>query len=399
MLTTPQPDAIPSPSQQPRIFISAGEPSGDLHAAGLIRAIRTIVPGAQFFGVAGPLMQAAGCEVVEDWTRRSAMLAGAIRLVGQAFRLFGRVGRLLKTEGADLVILVDSPTLHLPMAKRARAAGCPVLYYIAPQVWAWAPWRVRRVRRRVDRLACLLPFEEAYFNARGVPAKFVGHPLVEHLSTTGADATLVEAYRSAGRPVVACLPGSRGHVIQEVLPGQIEVARAITAKHPDAVFLFAAAGEAGAAAISARLAPESFRYRVELLHNTEVLTAADLALCASGTATLEVAYRRVPMVVMYNSSRWGYWLVARWLIRTPHLSLVNILAGRRIVPEFMPYYTSTEPIAAEALDLLASEKRRVQMRDDLDAVIRSLGTDSAAGGAARIAAEMLAARAGVASRG
>lgn len=376
----------------PKIFISAAEPSGDQHAAGLIRAVREIHPQAKFYGIAGPRMQAAGCEAVEDWTRQSAMLAGAIRLVGRAFGLFKRVGRLLRADPADLVIVVDSPTLHLPIAKKAKAAGCPVLYYIAPQVWAWAPWRIRRVRRRVDRLACLLPFEEHYFSSRGVPAKYVGHPLIEQLRAIRPDPAVVADLKHRGRPIVACLPGSRGHVIQEVLPGQIEVARAIAARHPDVFFLFSAADETAAATLRAALQPESFRHSVEVRRNADVLAAADLVLCVSGTATLEVAYAGVPLVIMYNGSKWGYRLVARWLIRTPHLSLVNILAGRRVVPEFMPFYTSTAPIAAEALDLLTNEPRRQQMKADLGAIIASLGTASAARGAAQIAAEMLSSR-------
>jgi lipid-A-disaccharide synthase len=376
----------------PKIFISAAEPSGDQHAAGLIHAIRRLYPDATFFGIAGPRMQAAGCQAIEDWTSRSAMLAGAIRLVGRAFRLFSRVGKLLKSEPADLVILVDSPTLHLPIAKKARAAGCQVLYYIAPQLWAWAPRRIRRVRRRVDRIACLLPFEEEYFGSRGVEARYVGHPLIEQLQAARPDPAGVEALRTRGRPMIACLPGSRRHVIEEVLPGQIEVARAIAARYPDAWFLFSAADKSARERLEAALREETFRYSIETARNAEVLNAADLALCASGTATLEVAYHNVPMIIMYNGSRWGYQLIARWLIRTPHLSLVNILAGRRIVPEFMPYYTSTAPIAAEALDLLANQPRRERMKADLAGVIASLGTASAAQGAARMAAEMLSRR-------
>jgi lipid-A-disaccharide synthase len=388
------PDDIPIPPKcpTPRIFISAAEPSGDQHAAGLIRAVRELYPEVSFYGIAGPRMQAAGCEVVEDWTRQSAMLAGAIRLVGRAFGLFRRVGKLLKAAPADLVIVVDSPTLHLPIAKKAKAAGCPVLYYIAPQVWAWAPWRIRRVRKRVDHVACLLPFEEPYFASRGIPAKYVGHPLIEQLQAVRPDPAGARDLRSRGQPVIACLPGSRSHVIQEVLPGQIEVARAVAAQHPNAFFIFSAADEPAGATLRSALQPESFRCSVEVKRNAEVLAAADLVLCASGTATLEVAHAGVPLVIMYNGSKWGYRLVARWVIRTPHLSLVNILAGRRIVPEFMPYYTTTAPIAAEALDLLSNQPRRRQMKSDLAAVVTSLGTASAARGAAQIVAEMLTAR-------
>jgi len=388
-MAAPSADDHPPCRRGPRVFISAAEASGDQHAAGLILAVRELYPEISFYGVAGPRMAAAGCEIIEDWTRRSAMLAGALRLVGRALGLFRRVGRLLKAAPADLVIVVDSPTLNLPIAKKAKAAGCPVLYYIAPQVWAWAPWRIRRVRRRVDRVACLLPFEEGYFSSRGVPAKYVGHPLIEQLQARKPDMGAASELKTRGQPIVACMPGSRGHVIREVLPGQIEIARAIAERHGQAYFLFSAADEAAGEMLQATLKGESFRYSIEVRRNAEVLAAADLVLCASGTATLEVAYAGVPLVIMYNGSRWGYRLVARWLIRTPHLSLVNILAGRRIVPEFMPYYTSTAPIAAEALDLLSNEVRRERMKADLAAVVASLGTASAARGAARIVGEML----------
>lgn len=402
--------------------MSGVEPSADRHAAEVIREIGRVCPEASFFGVAGPRMRAAGCEVIEDWTRQAAMLVGAVRLAGRAWRLIRRVRRELRERAADLAILVDSPALHLPMARQVRAAGCPVMYYIAPQLWAWAPWRIGRVRRRVDRLAAILPFEEGYFRQRGVDARFVGHPLVEQVYARPADAEAVAAYRAMGEPVVACLPGSRDHVVREVLPGQIEVARAIAARFPRAVFLFSAASEAAAALIREAVRGEAFRQAVlgpapspgdsgggpdmraalradppgEAVAardvedvNAAMLGAADLALCASGTATLEVALRGVPMVVMYNGSKWGYRLVGRWLIRTPHLSLVNILAGRRVVPEFMPYYTATAPIAAEAIDLLTNEHRRATIRAELEAVARSLGERGAAAGAAAMAMDMI----------
>ncbi|HOW69350.1 MAG TPA: lipid-A-disaccharide synthase [Phycisphaerae bacterium] len=381
-----------SPRQPARIFISAAEPSADRHAASLVSRILQLSTDAQVTGVAGPLTQAAGCTAIEDWTAQATMLVGAVRLARRAFKLIGRVGQLMAQQPANLAILVDSPALHLPMAKRIQATGCPVLYYIAPQLWAWAPWRIRRVRRRVDRLAAILPFEENYFRSRGVDATFVGHPLVEQLSQARPDPATVAEYRKSGSPVIACLPGSRAHVIEEVLPGQIEIAHTIAAQYPESVFLFAAANPTAAQRIQASVSAARLNTRVQTDHNAEILSAADFALCASGTATLEVAWHRVPMVVMYNGSKWGYRLAGRWLIQTPHLCLVNILAGRRIVPEFMPYYTSTKPIAAEALDILGKPPRAASMRQDLDAVIRSLGTTSAAEQTARIALQMIAAR-------
>lgn len=381
-----------SPGTGPLVFISAAEPSADLHASHLVRRIRELRPDARFIGVAGPLTQAAGCEIIEDWTRHSAMLTSAMGLVGRAWRLLGRVSGLMREQRFSLSILVDSPALHLPMAKRIKRAGCPVLYYIAPQLWAWGGWRIGRLRRRVDRLAVILPFEQDYFRSRGVQADYVGHPLIEQLAEQASDAARGDALKTLGSPLIACLPGSRKHVVEEVLPGQIEVARRIADEHPSAGFLFAAAHEIAAERIRSALAAESLRAEVWVGRNSEVLRASDLVLCASGTATLEVAYHNVPMVVMYNGSKWGYRLVGRWLIRTPHLSLVNILAGRRIVPEFMPYYTSTQPIAAEALHLLADRDRHARVRRDLAAVIAGLGDRSAADHTAKMAIEMMGER-------
>lgn len=385
------PTSSSPPPGRPRIFISAAEPSGDRHAAGLVREIRRLCPQAHFFGVAGPAMQAAGCTAIDDLTSKSAMLVGSLRLVGHAWQLLRRISRTLEASPADLAIVVDSPALHLPMAKRLRKSGCPVLYYIAPQLWAWAPWRIRRLRRRVDRVAAILPFEEGYFRQRGVDAKYVGHPLVEQLADYRLDQGLLEDIGKAGSPVVACLPGSRSHVIREVLPGQVEVARTIAEHHPRAVFLFAAADARASAMIREMLPGSDLNYRIEIAHLPEVLSTSDLALCASGTATLEVACHGVPMVVMYNGSKWGYRLVGRHLITTPCLSLVNILAGRQAVPEFMPYYDSTEPIAAEALDMLANPARREAMKADLSRIVDSLGTWRAAEQTARMAIQMIGA--------
>jgi lipid-A-disaccharide synthase len=374
---------------QPRIFISAAEPSGDRHAAALIRQILNISPKSTFFGVAGPLMQATGCQPIDDFTGRSAMLLGALRLAHRAYNLDRRIRKILRAGPVDLAILVDSPALHLPMAKHAKTAGCPVLYYIAPQLWAWAPWRIGRLRRRVDQLAAILPFEESYFRDRGLNTRYVGHPLIEQLAQCHIDQQTIQALKNLGQPAVACLPGSRSHVIKEVLPGQIQVAQAIANQHPDAVFIFSAANQQAGGLIRAHLDRTKINSHILIDHNEEILSAADLALCASGTATLEVAYHQVPMVVMYNGSKWGYRFIGRWLINTPYLSLVNILANKKIVPEFMPYYTSTKPIIAEALDLLTNQNRRATTQTNLKAVIDSLGTTSAAQQTAQMAMDMI----------
>jgi len=393
-----QGDPLPRPeatlhaenARAPVVFLSALEPSADLHAAELISAIRRRCPDARFVGLGGPRMRAAGCETLCDMTSRSAMLLGAVRIAGDALRLLQRVDRFFAAGDADVFVPVDSPTFNLPLARRAKARRLPVVYYIAPQVWAWAEFRLRKVRQRTDRLAVILPFEEAYFRSHCIPATFVGHPLMQSLPRHSPEAGLIDEFRGLGRPLIACLPGSRRHVVNEVLPGQIDVCRRILTRYPDAGFLFAAANDERVHDIRAALrasdratagsgpaSSQPLPCRIETGRNAEVILAADLVLVASGTATLEVAYYRRPMVVMYNASKWGYRLLARWLIRTPHLSLVNILAGRALVPEFMPYFESIEPIASEALDLLGNPARRASMTAGLDALGRDLGSHRA----------------------
>jgi lipid-A-disaccharide synthase len=214
-------------------------------------------------------------------------------------------------------------------------------------------------------MAVILPFEEDYFRQRGLDATYVGHPLFDALATRPADPAEVDRIRAQGAPRVAILPGSRKHVIREVLPGQLAVAGAVCRAFPDTAIGVSVAGTAAeplvrAIADSCGLPVKLYRER-----NAELLTAADLTLVASGTATLEVAYYGSPMIVMYNSSRLLYHLMGRWVVRLKQFSLVNILAGTELVPEFMPYYRSTAPIAAKAIELLSKPDRRSDMRRKL----------------------------------
>ena len=382
----------PLPDDGPLVFLSANEPSADQHAASLIRAVHALRPDIRFVGVAGPASRAAGCWPIFDMTTHSAMLLGAVRAVPQALRLLATAKRHLRRYPFAAAVLVDSPTLNLPIARHAKRSGVPVLYFVAPQLWAWGEYRVGRVRARVDRMAVILPFEEEFFRSRGIDATYVGHPLFDKLAASPPDPDAVASIRSQGDPVVALLPGSRKHVVQEVLPGQFQVAARIRRQYREAHIGVSAASPSTRQIIRDRAADASLPITIYENSNTELLTAAQLTLVASGTATLEVAYRRAPMIVMYNASKWAYHLIGRWFIRTPHLSLVNILAGRQLVPEFMPYYTSTEPIAARALALLGDPAARQQMSADLAALLDPLDHPGAPERTAQILLEMIEAR-------
>ncbi len=353
----------------PNIFISAAEHSADLHAASLIEAIRRRRPGARFVGLTGPRMRRAGCETIEDMTRHSAMLAGAFLKVGQGLDILSRIDRALSAQPLDLAIVVDAPTYHLPIARRCKARGLPVLYYIAPQTWAWAEFRVRKIRQRTDRLAVIFPFEEDYFRRHGIDAVYVGHPLWDALARHRVDQAFVAERRRGHDLTVAILPGSRKHVIKEVLPGQLEVAGVLRRRFDRLGLMISAADDRARAVIARIVGAAGMDIPIYQGRHLDVINAADLALVASGTGTVETAYYHCPMVVMYNASRVGYHLLGRWFIRTRYFCMVNILAGRQVVPEFMPFYRSTEPIAARAVELLASPEGRRRMSQELADVI------------------------------
>jgi lipid-A-disaccharide synthase len=279
--------------------------------------------------------------------------------------------------------------VHLPLAGRAQSAGIPVMYYIAPQMWAWGSYRIHKLRHRTDKVAVILPFEEEYFRHRGIDARYVGHPLMDHLQRETISGKQLEDIRGQATPFVTLLPGSRKHVVQEVLRGQLEVAERIAAEFPHARFGVSVANDRVAGVIREALAARS-RLPIEPHpgQHSALIAAADLVLVASGTTTLEVAYHDKPMIVMYNASRLFYHLIGRWMIQTPHLCLPNILADREIVPEFMPYYKTTGPIAEKAIELLRSRSMQEQMKRDLAQVVASLKTENASRNVAQMLLEM-----------
>ena len=372
----------------PLIFISAAEPSADVHGASLIQAVHALCPSARFVGVAGPRMVEAGCEPIFDMTSHAAMLLGALKVVGKAMEMLRVSTEHLRSRPFDAAVVIDSPTLHLRLAKRATRAGVPVLYYIAPQMWAWGAWRLPKLRRDVKQVAVILPFEEAYFRQHDVDATYVGHPSADQWARRQVDDAVVDKIRATGSPVVALLPGSRKHVVSEVLSGQLDVAEAVADAVPGVAFGVSVANDQVAPLVDEALAGRSISVSRYPEHRAELVRAADLVLVASGTTTLEIALEAKPMIVMYNASRLFYQLVGRWLIHIPHLSLPNILAGREIVPEFMPYYTDTAPIAEQAIALLQSDEAKADMSATLAEVVEPLlGTDASAN-TARMLLEM-----------
>ncbi len=375
-----------------RIFLSVAEDSADVHAASLVRAARERLGSARFYGLTGPRLRDLGVATLFDMTAHAAMLAGVLRILGTARRALAAVEAAWRQHPPDAAVLLDSPELNLRLAALARRLAIPVLYYIAPQTWASREGRNRRIAACVDRLACILPFEQEYFRARGIAAEYVGHPLFEALARVRPDADVVGELRSTGRPLVALLPGSRRHVIEAMLPIQLDVIRGLRAAGRVVDVAISAVSEPRAGQIRSIAARELPDARIVVADNASLLAAADLVLVASGTATLEVAHYRKPMIVVYDAGgllRPLYSAFGRFVVRTPHLSLVNILARARVVPEFMPFVHDTAPIAEVARQLLDDETWRRLMVRQLDEVIRPLEASNASARVCEILGELL----------
>lgn len=376
------------------IFISALEHSAEMHCANLMQAVadkqktasdvwpgqehvpvEATEPAVEWIGFGGEKMESLGCGLLDNTVKRAAMIYNVLGQLGYYRKLIKQANDYFANNNVDLVVVCDSPAFNFHIAKAAKKHGIPVLFYVAPQLWAWAPWRIRKLRRCCDKLACILPFEKDWFAGRGIDTEFVSNPLFDAM-----DINLEQNFKSYGEydstaPKIALLPGSRDAEIRTLWPAMLDIADDLRGKHPEAVFS-ACAPDAEKLAMLQEIADDytdgsvGIDYQVGTL--IDLAKQSDMAFVASGSATLQVAAAGCPMVVMYQSNRWMWHLVGRWLIRTRFLSLVNILAGRRLVPEYMPYFTDLDPIIKEAELLLRNPSKLVQTSSALIELVRPL---------------------------
>jgi lipid-A-disaccharide synthase len=373
----------------PQILISAGEASGDLHAGRLAAALRERT-GAVLFGLGGPHMREAGVELVAESREFSVLgITEILHRLPQLRRVFRKLLDETQRRRPALAILVDFPGFHLRLARRLKARGIPNIYFITPQFWAWRPWRARLVRRRFALALCIFPFEAEFFRKAGVNAEFIGHPLVGAVRPTMTRAEFAARWGlDAARPILTLLPGSRPREVAQHLPVLLEACRRISSGRPDGQdvqFILAAAPGMTAADFGA--VPAALHIRIVENATYDALAAADVAVVSSGTATVETALLGVPMVVVYRVSRTTA-LLARPLVRTEHFAMVNLIAGRRVVPELIQNDFTVEAVAREAGRLLDSAEARAAMKRDLAAVETRL--HSPAGDAISRAANLIA---------
>ncbi len=358
-------DAPPEVAARPlRVFLVAGEPSGDRYAADLAVALRRLHEDTRIEGVGGPLMQAAGVHVVADLVSEPVMGVWPVaRRLPQFFGLYRALLVRFAEDPPDVVVGIDYPGLNLRLARAAKARGVPFVEYIAPQVWAWAPWRVNALARDVRRLLTIIPFEKPLFATAGADVAYVGHPLIENLAAQAGDAALRERLRADvpdGGALVALLPGSRRSELRANLPLLLAAARTVAEKRPDARFVVSLAAERLRVTFDAVLREGDAPPGLEVAPPgaaDDAMRAADAAITVSGTVTLHLVAHGTPAAVVYHVS--GAWrLLAPLLLVSPFIALPNLLAAEEILPEFLAGPADVPRIAGAVLELLPGGARR-----------------------------------------
>ena len=379
-------------AEKKKILIVAGEVSGDHHAAALVRDLRARRGDVEFFGIGGDALRAEGVRTVVD-ARDMAVIGFFEVLARLAFfrRIFRQTVQLLDTERPAAVLLVDYPGFNLRLAAQAHARNIPVYYYVSPQVWAWRKGRIRTMAKIIDLLMVIFPFEVRVFKGTGLRTVFVGHPLVESVKATLAQPSPELPWPPGGRRV-GLLPGSRRQEIERILPCMLDAARELRLRLPGTVFLIPAANPEIRALIDAQLARRSAEERAAVGvvdgRMREVVRQARAAMVCSGTATVETALLRCPMIIVYRTAELTYW-IGRMLIRVRWIGMVNLIGNRTICPEFIQHGARPEEMAATLLPLIDDTPMRQAQLGGLWEVAANLEGIGSIPSAGQLVAEVL----------
>ena len=348
-----------------RIFFSVGEPSGDLHGANLIRELRRWRPDCQFVGYGGPRMAAAGCQLHADLTKLAVMWFARVLLnIHRFWELLRRADRSFRHQRPDAVVLIDYPGFNWWIARRAKARGIPVFYYGTPQLWAWAGWRVEKMRRYVDQVLCKLPFEEAWYRERGCHATYVGHPYFDQLRAERLDAAFIRAQQAGGGPLVAILPGSRTQEVKSNFRWFLKAARLVHQRVPGARFVVAAYKPSQAELVRERIRGSRLPIDVYVGRTGELIAAADCAMAVSGSVSLELLYHTTPTVIHYHVSRLAFF-VQQFFRKVRYITLVNLLVADDRFPRRVATYDRDDPADAKVLmpEYLTCEDKSQQVAE------------------------------------
>jgi lipid-A-disaccharide synthase len=371
-----------------RIFVSAGEPSGDLHGANLLHAVRRLQPDVDVSGFGSERMALAGCRVIYPLADKAVIgISQAIASVPRVWRVLGLANRHFAENRPDVVVMIDNPGFHWWLARTARRHGIPVVYFVPPQIWAWGSWRATKMRRLVDRVLCNLPFEQAWYEARGINARYVGHPYFDELRDQQLDAGFLAEQRSRPGVVVGLLPGSRRQELENNSASLVRAAELIHRQRRDARFLVACLKQEHRLKIEALLVGKDVPVEVHAGRTPEIIELAHSTISVSGSVGLELLYRGKPSVVMYQVGHGGM-LLARTLKQCRFISIINLLVDREFFPEFLSAGSESEAISARIVEWLENPAAYDAVRAELAALRDRVAEPGACARAARQVLEM-----------
>ena len=375
---------------QIKLLFTAFEPSGDDHAAAVIRELRRRRPDLSIYAWGGPKMARAGAEIIAPTGDDAVVGAPGWETIKRYLRIRRDIADWMRANRPTVHIPVDSPGANFTIAKSAKRLGIKVTHLVAPQLWAWGPWRIGKLKRCTDHVLCLLPFEEEWFERRGVRATFIGHPLFDEPLDFDAIDKRVPALPT-GSPRVAILPGSRAAEIRRNFPVMLAAFRELRRRHPDLVGVIAATNEAVRGQLQARADllggwPEGLD--VVVADTDLVVRWCQLALAVSGTVSLQIAKQARPMVVMYKTNKIAWRFLGSWLIRSPFIALPNLIAGRSVIPELFPYFKGHMRLVEAADAVLTSPEAQDAQRRALGEIVQQFAGKNASSDAADAIEEM-----------
>ena len=372
------------------IMFSAGESSGDQHAANMFLELKKHQPDIKGFGMGGAKMALAGIDIRYD--------SGSIGVIGvvEVLKHYGEIRRALKliqqlvsTERPDLLVCVDYKEFNLKLARFAKQCGVKVLFYVSPQVWAWRPGRVKTYGKAIDMMAVIFPFETTYYDAENVPVRYVGHPSVDKVHPQRSRLEDMAIFNlDEGNPVIGLLPGSRANEINRLLPIMLAAAEILQARTPGIQFMLPQADSISDELLESYMCQSPVKITVIKNQPYDVIQCCDVVMTTSGTATIEIALLTVPMVITYKLAALTYWL-GRWLVNTPFIGLPNIILGKGFIKELIQHEATSENLAEEIERILTDKFYADQMRDNLNQVKQQLGQGGGSKNMAELALEIM----------
>jgi len=372
------------------IMFSAGESSGDQHAANMFLELKKHQPDIKGFGMGGAKMALAGIDIRYD--------SGSIGVIGvvEVLKHYGEIRRALKliqqlvsTERPDLLVCVDYKEFNLKLARFAKQCGVKVLFYVSPQVWAWRPGRVKTYGKAIDMMAVIFPFETTYYDAENVPVRYVGHPSVDKVHPQRSRLEDMAIFNlDEGNPVIGLLPGSRANEINRLLPIMLAAAEILQARIPGIQFMLPQADSISDELLESYMDRSPVKITVIKNQPYDVIQCCDVVMTTSGTATIEIALLTVPMVITYKLAALTYWL-GRWLVNTPFIGLPNIILGKGFIKELIQHEATSENLAEEIERILTDKFYADQMRDNLNQVKQQLGQGGGSKNMAELALEIM----------